>query len=78
MNDDEKCGTCRYWHRQPGNPADLSAIRGACRRFPPAQTEIPTGPGQVVKVAGYPLLPPSFLACAEYAPNLEYPDGDES
>ncbi len=81
MNDnDNHCGTCRHWHRQPGNPAALGQVRGACMRFPPAQTEIVTGPGQVVKIAGYPLLPPEFLACGEYHPQLEFAttEDDES
>lgn len=62
------CGNCRHWYRQ-ANKNDLANpdAKGECRQCPPAAIVVPLGNGLADQYAQYPLLPPSFPACAQFS-----------
>ena len=60
------CGTCKNWHKQPPDPANLGKAFGACTESPPSVAAIQVRPGQLILQAHYPTLPPEFQACSRH------------
>lgn len=59
-----RCGSCRFWDKQPPNPTNLAAPRvGLCRAVPPAFMLLPTPQG-MAPAFGYPTLQEDMLPCS--------------
>jgi hypothetical protein len=81
MANEKTCGTCRSWHklvRPAGQPANIVdgkiVIDGQCRRFPPSATSLPMPGGTLIK-CNYPPTEATWIACDEYKPKIEAPQG---
>lgn len=75
MHQDEQpqktCRTCKYWIKNPADPANLAAPpQGECRQSPPSTTIIPQRNGALAILAAYPLLQEGFAACGQHETKL--------
>lgn len=59
------CGNCKHWHKRPADPRNLAKIDGDCRALPPQIVVMPQG-----VLAMFPVTPPNFAACGQYAPRV--------
>lgn len=58
------CGGCRWWHRGPRDPNDLTAPPvGQCNGAPPQVVVLPAGPRRLVIQTMYPTVAPDMAAC---------------